>query len=147
MRPISRESKIGLGVSALTVGAMAIDHLIGTEDEPGDDPGLADPAAFLISVALSLTLAALLFGVVVRRAARDEDPDRAARKAIACALLAVPAMALLFLGLPFPLAGAAIALGLIGRDGKRSRIATAAVAVGALVIALGAGAYVVALVV
>ena len=147
MRPISRESKIGLAVSALTVGAMAVDHLIGTEDEPGDDAGLADPAAFLISVALSLILAALLFGVVVRRAARDENPDRAAGKAIACALLAVPAMALLFLGLPFPLAGAAIALGLIGREGTRSRIATAAVAVGALVIALGAGAYVVALVV
>ena len=147
MGRISRETKIGLGVSALTVGAMAIDHLIGTEDEPGDDPGLADPAAFLISVAISLILAALLFGVVVRRAARDENPDRAARKAIVCALLAVPAMALLFLGLPFPLAGAAIALGLIGREGARSRIAAAAVAVGALVIALGTGAYVVALVV
>ena len=125
MGPMSRESKIGLAVSALTVTAMAIDHLIGTEDEAGDDPGLADPAAFLISVA----------------------PERAARKAIACALLAVPAMALLFLGLPFPLAGAAIALGLIARDGSRSRIAAAAVVVGALVIALGAGAYVVALVV
>ena len=147
MRPISRESTIGLAVSALSVGAMAIDHLIGTEDEAGDEPGLADPAAFLISVALSLTLAAFLFGVVVRGAARDENPDRSARKAIACALFAVPAMALLFLGLPFPLAGAAIALGVIGRDGTRSRIATAAVVVGALVIALGAGAYVVALVV
>lgn len=82
-------------VSALTVGAMAIDHLVGTEDEPGDDSGLADPAASLISVAVSLILAALLFGIVVRRAAWD-DPDRAARKAIASSLLAVPAIALLF---------------------------------------------------
>ena len=142
----SRETGIGVGVSALAVGAMAIDHLIGTEDEPGEDPGLADPAAFLISVALSLILTAVLFGVVVRRAERD-DPDRAAGKAIACALLAVPAMALLFLGLPFPLAGAGIALGLLGREGTRRRIATAAVAIGAVVIALGAGAYIAALIV
>ena len=64
-----------------------------------------------------------------------------------CSLLAVPLLALLFLGLPFPLAGAGIALGLLGREGTRRRIATAAVAIGALVIALGAGAYVVALIV
>jgi hypothetical protein len=145
MGRISRETGIGVAVSALAVGAMAIDHLIGTESEPDDDPGLADPATFLISVALSLTLAALLFGVVVRRGARD-DPDRAARKAIACSLLAVPAIALLFLGLPFPLAGAGIALGLLGREGSRRRLATAAVGISALVIALGAGAYIAALV-
>jgi hypothetical protein len=145
MGRISRETGIGVAVSALAVGAMAIDHLIGTESEPDDDPGLADPATFLISVALSLTLAALLFGVVVRRGARD-DPDRAARKAIACSLLAVPAIALLFLGLPFPLAGAGIALGLLGREGSRKRLATAAVGIGALIIALGAGAYIAALV-
>lgn len=143
---MSRETGIGVAVSALTVGAMAIDHLVGTEDEPGDDSGLADPAAFLISVAVSLILAALLFGIVVRRAARD-DPDRAARKALACSLLAVPAIALLFLGLPFPLAGAGIALGLLGREGDRRRTANAAVVVGALVIAFCAGVYIVALVV
>lgn len=125
---------------------MAIDHLVGTEEEPGDDPGVADPAAFVISVVVSLALAALLFGIVVRRGAQD-DPDRAARKAIACSILAVPAIALLFLGLPFPLAGAGIALGLLGREGGRRRLATAAVAIGVLVIALGTGAYVAALVV
>lgn len=124
---------------------MAIDHLIGTEEEPGDDSGLADPIAFLIGVAISLLLAALLFGVVVRRAAWD-DPGRVATKALAYSLLAVPAMALLFLGVPFPLAGAGIALGLLGRGGTRSGLATAAVAIGVLVIALGTGAYVAALV-
>jgi len=143
---LSRETGIGVAVSALAVGAMAIDHLIGTEQEPGDEPGLADPAAFLISVALSLALAALLFGVVVKRAVRDDDADRAASKAIALSLLALPAMALLFLGLPFPLAGAGVALGLLGREGVRRRIATTAVVIGVLVIAVGAGAYVGALV-
>ena len=147
MRRISRETGIGVAVASLTVGAMAIDHLVGTEEDPGEDPGLADPAAFLISVVLSLALAAFLFGVVVRQAARDHDADRTATKAMVCGLLAVPALALLFLGLPFPLAGAAIALGLLGREGTRRRIATAAIAIGALVIALGAGAYVAALVV
>jgi hypothetical protein len=143
---LSRETGIGVAVSALAVGAMAIDHLIGTEQEPGDEPGLADPAAFLISVALSLALAAFLFGVVVRRAVRDDDADRAASKAISLSLPALPAMALLFLGLPFPLAGAGVALGLLGREGARRRIATTAVVIGVLVIAVGAGAYVGALV-
>ena len=57
----------------------------------------------MVSVGLTFALAALLFGVVVRRARRD-DPERAATKAITCALLALPALALLFLGVPFPLA-------------------------------------------
>jgi hypothetical protein len=145
MRRISREAGIGVAVSAIAVCATAIDHLIGTEDEPGDDSGLADPPAFLISVALTLTLAAILFGVVVRRAGQ-EDADRAATKALVCSLLAIPAMALLFLGLPFPLAGAGIALGLLGREGTRRRRATAAVAIGVLVITVAAVAYVAALV-
>jgi hypothetical protein len=141
---VSRETVIAIIVAAVVVTTMAIDHLIGTKDQPGDEEGLADPAAFLLSVAVSLTLAAFLFGFVVRRSMRDE-PDRAAKKAIVCALLAIPAIALLFLGLPFPLAGAAVALGLLGREGTRRRLATAAVLIGALVLALGTGAYVAAL--
>jgi hypothetical protein len=39
MRRISREAGIGVSVSALAVGAMAIDHLIGTEEEPATIPG------------------------------------------------------------------------------------------------------------
>jgi hypothetical protein len=41
MRRISREAGIGVVVSGLGVGAMAIDHPIGTEEDPGDDSGLA----------------------------------------------------------------------------------------------------------
>ena len=142
---LSRETWIGIGVSALAVGAMAIDHLIGTVDEAGESEGLADPAAFLLSVAVSLGLTAYLFGVVVRRSVGDES-SRPGKKAIVCALLAIPAVALLFVGLPFPLAGAAVALGLLGREGTaHRRLATAAVVIGVLVLALGTGAYVAAL--
>jgi hypothetical protein len=140
----ARDTTIGLAVSTIAVGAMAIDHLIGTEPEPGDEGGLADPPAFLISTGVSLALAAILFGVVVRRAAQNSE--RVARNAILLSGLSVPALALLFLGVPFPLAGAGIALGLRAREESRTRLATAAVVIGALVILLGAGAYVVALV-
>ena len=145
-RRLSRETVIAIVVAAAVVATMAIDHLIGTEDEPGDEEGLADPAAFVLSVAVSLALAAFLFGVVVRRAIGD-DPDRATKKAIVCALLAIPAIALLFVGLPFPLAGAAVACGLLGRTGTHPRLATAAVVIGALVLALATGAYFAALLV
>ena len=141
---ISRDTTIGLAVSAVAVGAMAIDHLIGTEAEPGDEGGLADPPAFLISTGVSLALVAILFGVVVRRTV--QNGERVARNAILLSGLSVPAMALLFLGVPFPLAGAGIALGLRAREESRTRLATVAVAIGALVILLAAGAYVVALV-
>ena len=145
MRRISREGGIGVAVSALTVGAMAIDHLIGTEDEPGDDPGLADPTAFLISVAISLLLAALLFGVVVRRAARD-DPGRVANKGACVQPPRSPRDGAPVSRGALSLAGAGIALGLLGRESARSGLATAAIAIGVLVTSLGAGAYVAALV-
>jgi hypothetical protein len=144
MRPRSRDLAVALIVSALVVGEMAVDHLIGTEEEPGEEAGLADPTAFVLSVAVALALLALLFGVVVRRL-RD-DPDSAGRYAIVPSLLAIPALALVFLGVPLPLAGAGIALGWRGREGARKRLATAAIAIGALVIALTIAGYIAALV-
>ena len=60
----------------------------------------------------ALALTALLFGVVVRRA--QNDPAAAATRGIACSALAIPAIVLAFLGLPYPLAAAGIALGLRG---------------------------------
>jgi hypothetical protein len=46
-----------------------------------------------------------------------------------------------WLGLPFVLAGGGVALGLLGRDGTRGRAALAAIALGGLVIGLGAVGY------
>ena len=143
---LSRSNAIAVAVSVVAVGAMAIDHLVGTESEPGEDDSFpVDPVTFVLGAAISLVLMAFLFGVVVRRTERGEL-ERAPRRAAILAALAVLSLPLLFLGVPFALAGAAIALGLLAREGGRGGIATAAVVVGALVIALGAGAYVAALV-
>jgi hypothetical protein len=86
---------------------------------------------------LSLVLMAVLFRLVVRR---TPHPDTAAARGALCSGLAIPGVVLAFIGLPFPLAAAGIALGLRGRAGGRRRLATAAVAVGSLiVVALTAG--------
>jgi hypothetical protein len=138
-----RETVIAFGVAAVSVVTMAIDHLIGTESER-DESQAAEPIVFVATTALALALTGVLFGFVVRRA--YPDPGGSATKAIACSALSVATLPLLFLAVPFPFAGAGIALGLLGLDGRRPRLATAAVVIGALVIALGVGAYVVAVI-
>jgi hypothetical protein len=115
-----RVTWIGVATAGLAVAAMAVDHLIGTEDD-GDDGTFADPWVFLATSAGVLLLTALLFRFVVR----SDDRQRAPTKAIACGLLAVLSLPLLFLAVPFPFAGAAVALELIGREqtarARRSR--------------------------
>jgi hypothetical protein len=138
----SRETVVGVVASLAAVFAMAVDHLIGTDD--GDDERFAEPGVFVGTAAAAIVATFLLFRFVVRGSV--DKPDRAATKAIACSLLAVLTLPLLFLAAPFPFAGAGIALGLIGRDGRRRRLATAGVVLGAGVLALGVGAYLFALV-
>ena len=110
----------------LGLAAMAVDHLL------GDDPGLEDPPTFLISAAIILVIATLLFGLVVRRA---RDPRRAS---FIVAVLSVLSLPLIWLGVPFAVAPAAIALGLRGEG----RLAIAAITTGGLVLLLVTGAYV-----
>lgn len=132
---VSRETWIGLGVTALALAAMVVDHLI------GDDPGLEDPPTFMVASGLSLALAAFVFGRVVPQASAA-SAKRAARDGLACSVLAVvPGIATLWLGLPFVLAGGGLALGLRARRQERGHRATAAVAIGALVLLVGAGVY------
>jgi hypothetical protein len=114
----------GAGV-ALGIAAMAVDHLL------GDDPGLEDPPAFLISAAFILVVAVLLFGLVVR-GARDRR-----RASLILAVLAVLSLPLIWLGAPFAVAPGAIAQGLKAGG----RLATAAVAIGAGVLLLATAAY------
>jgi hypothetical protein len=110
----------------LGLAGMAVDHLL------GDDPGLEDPPTFLISAAIILVIATLLFGLVVRRA---RDPRRAS---FIVAVLSVLSLPLIWLGVPFAVAPAAIALGLRGEG----RLAIAAITTGVLVLLLVTGAYV-----
>ena len=125
----SRETGIGIAAALYAVAAMAYDHLV-----PGD------PGGFLIGTALSVVLAAALFAWLVPRA--KTTAERAANTGLACSALAViPGIALIWLGLPFVLAGSGIALGLVGRGGERSGRAAAAVLIGAGVLVLGAAAY------
>jgi hypothetical protein len=130
---VSRETAIGIGVTALAVVAMAFDHL----DLFGDDFP-ADPVAFFISSALCVALAAVAFGFVIPRVKAGPDPaEPAARRGIVWSVLAVvPGVALVWLGLTFVLAGAGVALGLLGRGGERKRLAAAAIVVGAIGLAL-----------
>jgi hypothetical protein len=136
---LSRETGIGVGVVVLALVAMGVDHLL------GDDPGLEDPPTFLIAAALILALAALLFGRVVPNALTASAPgQRAARDGLICSLLAiVPGFATLWLGLPFVLAGAGLALGLAAWGGQPSKRAGAAIAIALLALAVTTGAYVV----
>ena len=138
-----RDTVIALAVTGLLIAAMAIDHLIGTDNDPNEESGLADPGAFILSVALSLVVMAVLFLFVVKRAT---NPDDAAKRGALCSALAIPAVVVAFLGLPFPLAAAGIALGLRGRTGRRRRLATAAVALGTLIVVAISAGYVGALI-
>jgi hypothetical protein len=125
----SRETGIGAASALFAVAVMAYDHLV-----PGD------PGGFVIGSALSVVLAAALFAWLVPRSKSSEA--RAANTGLVCSTLAViPGIALIWLGLPFVLAGSGIALGLVGRRGERRGRATAAVLVGAGLFVLGAAAY------
>jgi hypothetical protein len=134
----AREKAVGAVAVLAAVLAMAIDHLFGTDDD-GDTERFAEPGVFLGTAAAALIATLLLFRFVVRRTVGE--PYRAATRAIACSLLAVLALPLLFLAAPFPLAGAGVALGLIGREGRRRRLATTGVVLGLAVMVLGVGAY------
>ena len=54
-RPESNVLLVGVVALLVAVGAMAIDHLVGTDRT--DDEGLVDPAMFAISVGFSLAVA------------------------------------------------------------------------------------------
>ena len=143
--PVRRDTSVvlvGLVALLVAIGAMALDHLVGTE-RTGDD-GLVDPAMFAISLVLSLAVAAALFGWLVPREIRS-GPERAARSGLVCSSASVvPGLALIWVGFPLVVAGAGLALGLVGQRGARRLEATAAVVIGALVLVLGPVAYAVA---
>lgn len=121
---------IGAAVTALALVAMTFDHLLGA------DPGLEDPVAFAVSAVLVLATAALVFGVVVPRA--HSSRSVAAKRAFILSLLSFLAIALIWLGVTFVLAGGAVALGLYGRGSERRALAWAAIAIAVLVLGVSA---------
>lgn len=142
MRRLPRDTLVATAVAILLIIAMAIDHLVGTESEGDDESTLADPGAFVLSVIVSLVLTVALFAFVVRR---TRNPDDAAKRGLLLSLLAIPTIPLTFLGLPFPLSAAGIALGVRGRTGRRRVVATTALALGSVIVVAITIGYVVAL--
>jgi hypothetical protein len=127
---VSRETGIGVAVTVLAIVAMAFDHLLRGSD---------DPAAFALSSAISLALSVYVFGFVVRRVKAQPAPaERAATRGFVLSVLSVFAITLVWLGVPWVLAGGGVALGLLGRTGERRRLAFGAVVLGALVLLLSA---------
>jgi hypothetical protein len=130
-RSLSTEAAIGVFAGVLAVGAMAVDHLIH-----------GDAAFFVITSAIALTVAGALFGrVIPRTKASPAASVLAARRAMLCSGLAVLSIPTLFVGLPFVLGCAGVALGLLGRDGARRRPAVAAITLGALVVLFSVGVF------
>jgi len=127
----STETAIGIFAGALAVGAMVVDHLIH-----------GDLAAFVVASAIALTVAAGLFGrVIPRTKASAGAVVLAAKRGILCSGLAVLSIPTLFVGLPFVLGSAGIALGVLGRGGDRHRLAVAAITLGALVVLFSVGVF------
>jgi hypothetical protein len=118
---------VGVAGTVAAILAMAADHLI------GDDPGLEDPPAFIVAVALCLVVAFVVFGLVIPRT----PPGRGARRGLVTSVLSVLSLPLAFLGFFLVLAAGGIALGRLGRG----RLATAAVAIGAIVALAGSVGY------
>jgi exosortase/archaeosortase len=126
---------VAIAVAAAAIGVMAVMFYPYNQ---ADDGG---PRAILVASALAIAVTAVLFGPVASRAAAD--PGRAARAALVVAGVAVPSVLLFFTGLPLVVGPAAAYLGREARnaavtDGQR-RHGTAAIVVGALCWAVGAG--------
>jgi hypothetical protein len=146
--PIRRNQVLGVGVVTFLVVllTMAIDHLAGNEGRDDDDGLLVDPAMFAISVAASLVVGAAVFGWLVPRELAA-GPERVAQSGLLCSVLSiVPGITLVWVGIPFVVAGAGLALGLEGRGGSRRIEATGALILGALALTLGTVGYLLPLV-
>jgi hypothetical protein len=126
---------VGLGATLLAIALMAWDHLWGNQRGP-EDAFPVDAGTFFLSLGLIAVAAIVVFGVTVPRSIKN--PDSAHRAAVihgvVAVVLAIPAS---WLGLPVVVAGGAIALGVRALDGPHRRVATIAIALGALVMVFG----------
>lgn len=129
---------VAIGVLALTTALMAWDHLFGNEGA-SDDAFPVDPGTFVLSMALVLAFALLVFGILVPRTLRAEG--NVTRYALIMAAVAVvTAPFLSWLGLPQVLAGGGLVLGLAARASGHSRAGTVAFVLSLLVLVFGVAA-------
>jgi hypothetical protein len=113
--------RIGFGAALLTAVALAGANFLGEDGENGG------PGPYAVTLAVSLVIAAALFGWAIPRI------ERPARAGLIVGTLAVLSLPAFWSGLPYVLGPAAVALGLLGR--ARSETAgsgTAAVVLGAV---------------
>ncbi|MFP5220608.1 MAG: hypothetical protein ACLGIG_12940 [Actinomycetes bacterium] len=121
-------------LAALALGTAVVLNAVGTFwDVTGNsekDHGWSD---FLFVVAFSVVATAVVFGVVVRTAARGD----AARRALVLGVLAALSFVVFWLGISAPIAIGAIACALVARDvtGRVPGTAAAGAALGALALA------------
>ena len=95
--------------------------------------GVLDWAGFAAGALVVLGGAAFVFGRLV--ATRRNSPDRAGTTALVVGVVAVVSVPLtLWLGLPWVLAGGAIALGVDGRAGRHRGRALGGICLGVLVL-------------
>ena len=121
---LSRQAIHGVGLLAvaLAAAALAVANFVSTE--PGENGGAG---AYAVTLALSLVVAAAVFGWAIPR---TERPGHVGLAVGAIGLLSVAAF---WSGLPYVLGPAAIVLGLLGRSRPGQRTpASVAVALGAL---------------
>ena len=119
---LSRQHVLGAGLfsAALTAAALAAANFAGDGGNGGAGP-------YAVTLAVSLAIAAALFGWAIPR---TERPARAGLVAAVFAVLSIPVF---WSGLPFVLGPGAVVYGLLGRArGENVGAATAAVVLGAL---------------
>ena len=131
---LSRQAIHGAGVLAVALAAVALAVANFVSTEPGESGG---GAAYAATLAISLLVAAAVFGWAIPR---TERPGHVGLAVGAIGLLSVAAF---WSGLPYVLGPAAIVLGLLGRSRPGQRTpGTVAVALGALTTAAAIAAVV-----
>jgi uncharacterized membrane-anchored protein len=118
-------------LAALGLGTALVLNAVGTFWSAGDaEHGLG---SFLVVAAVSAVATALVFGLVVRTAARGD----AGRRAVVLGALGALSFVVFWAGITAPLAFGALACALVARDRDRqwSPVAAAAVALALLALA------------
>lgn len=132
--PLQRRTIYAAGVAAafVTLVALAIANFVSVD--AGEQGGGSE---FVISAAISLAVAAALFGWYIPRAGRP------AGGGLVTGLLALASVAVFWSGLPFVLGAAGAVLGWTGRARDEKPVATAALLIGVLAFVLGVVAVVI----